>query len=102
MLIKELNREYKRRFYELADQLGHLPGTRDKEYWDLHEWYKSEVPPAEVKPVAQTVEIKRDENPKTVPGALRLCRVCNKEMPKPTKRGRPPVVHDECRSQYNA
>jgi hypothetical protein len=96
--IKELNREYKRRFYEITDELGHFPDTKDKEYWELHEWYKSNVESATVTPVTTPVEVKRVED-KVVPGSQRLCRVCNKEMPKPTKRGRPPVMHDECRSK---
>lgn len=112
MNVKEADREYKRRFYELAEQLGHTPTVHDKEYWDLSEWHKSQMPNAPRdftdEPVEPVVMPKRNSAEKPVArhtthtknnSSTITCRDCGTNFPRPIKRGRPPVKCEPCRSK---
>jgi hypothetical protein len=106
--IKELDKEYKSRFFELADKLGRNPDVYDREYWDLTEWHKTQYQPEpkdvfdepveDYKPAGKSAPAKSKPIASKQSGSrIAECRKCHAPFEKPAKRGRPPVHCEKCR-----
>ena len=79
-----INAEYKEKFTSLTEKLGRCATTKDKEYWDISEWYKNQYDVERIKRqkeeyLERAAERKLAANP--VKLIEKLCKTCEKIIP---------------------